>query len=150
MVKVYHKKLVLSTIKVPITCILLLITNGGVKILDILNKISELLKKQNLKQRDLTDYLGLSKNAFTNWKGGFSQSYQKYLPQIAEFLGVGVDYLISNEETQKKNDILADAILNMRTNPNMFKVVMNLQYLNDEQLLFVNSVVTSMKGRSDL
>ena len=120
------------------------------KILDTLNKISELLKKQNLKQRDLTDYLGLSKNAFTNWKGGFSQSYQKYLPQIAEFLGVGVDYLISNEETQKKNDILADAILNMRTNPNLFKVVMNLQHLSDEQLLFVNSVVTSMKGRSDL
>lgn len=118
--------------------------------MEILEKISKLLKKQGKKQKDLTDFLGLSGQAVTNWKNGNSNSYKKYLPQIAEFLGVGVDYLISNEETQKKNDILADAILNMRTNPNLFKVVMNLQHLNDEQLLFVNSVVTSMKGRSDL
>lgn len=116
----------------------------------ILDKVSHLLKQQGKKQKDLTDYLGISSNNFTDWKAGRSNGYKKYLPQIAEFLGVGVDYLISNEETQKKNDILADAILNMRTNPNLFKVIMNLQHLNDEQLLFVNSVVTSMKGRSDL
>lgn len=118
--------------------------------MEILEKISKLLKEQGKKQKDLTDFLGISKNAFTDWKSGRINSYMKYLPQIAEFFGVGVDYLISSEETQKKNDILADAILNMRTNPNLFKVVMNLQHLNDEQLLFVNSVVTSMKGRSDL
>lgn len=118
--------------------------------MEILEKISKLLKEQGKKQKDLTDFLGISKNAFTDWKSGRINSYMKYLPQIAEFLGVGVDYLISNEESQKKNDILADAILNMRTNPNLFKVVMKLQHLSDEQLLFVDSVVTSLKGRSNL
>lgn len=119
--------------------------------MEILEKISKLLKEQGKKQKDLTDFLGLSGQAVTNWKNGNSNSYKKYLPQIAEFLGVGVDYLISNnEETQKKKDILADAILSMRTNPNLLKVVVKLQHLSDEQLLFVDSVVTSLKGRSDL
>ena len=116
----------------------------------ILDKISQLLKKRGIKQIELTDYLGISRNNFTEWKHGRNDGYMKYLPQIAEFLGVGVDYLISNEETLKKKDILADAILNMQTNPNLFKVVMKIQNLSDEQLLFVDSVVSSLKGRSDL
>lgn len=33
-----------------------------------LYKIIELLDNKGLKQKDLTDFLGLSKNAFTNWK----------------------------------------------------------------------------------
>ena len=64
----------------------------------ILNNISRLLEEKGLKQKDLTDFLGISKNCFTDWKSGKSSSYNKYLPQIAEFLGVSVDYLIGNEE----------------------------------------------------
>lgn len=65
--------------------------------MSILNSIIEELKKQKKKQKDLTDYLGLSKNSFTEWKAERSKSYQKYLPQIAEFLNVSVDYLLSGE-----------------------------------------------------
>lgn len=53
-----------------------------------------ILKRKNLKQKDLTDYLGISKNAFTDWKSGRIKSWQKYLPQIAEFLGCTVDELL--------------------------------------------------------
>ena len=70
-----------------------------------LNKILELVDKNNIKQKDLTDYLGISKNAFTNWKGGFSQSYNKYLPQIAEFFNVSIDYLVGrDDENTSKED----------------------------------------------
>lgn len=65
----------------------------------ILDNISQLLNDKGLKQKDLTDYLGISKNCFTDWKSGKSSSYQKYLPQIAEFLGVSVDYIVGNEES---------------------------------------------------
>lgn len=61
------------------------------------NIISELNKQSKL-QKDLTDYLGLAKNAFTDWKSGKSKSYMKYLPQIAEFLGVSVDYLLADDK----------------------------------------------------
>ena len=66
----------------------------------VLNKIIELLKTQNKKQKDLTDYLGLTKNTFTNWKAGNNQSYKKYLPQIAEFFNVSIDYLLGKEKNK--------------------------------------------------
>lgn len=74
-----------------------------------LDKIKELLEKKGLKQKDLTDFLGLSKNAFTNWNNGNNNSYIKHLPKIAEFLGVSVDYLVGNEE-QSDNEKLSFAL----------------------------------------
>ena len=63
-----------------------------------LDKIQELLKERNKKQKDLTDYLGITKNAFTDWKSGRINSYMKYLPQIAEFLNCSVDYLLGRTD----------------------------------------------------
>lgn len=67
--------------------------------MEVLNKILSLLKEQNKKQSELTSYLGLSKNVFTNWKSGVSASYKKYLPQIAEFFNVSTDYLAGKDFT---------------------------------------------------
>ena len=69
--------------------------------MDTLDKILQLLKEQHKRQIDLTTYLGLHKNAFSNWKSGQNNSYMKYLPQIAEYLGVSVDYLLGNTEIRK-------------------------------------------------
>ena len=74
-----------------------------------LDKIKELLSQKGLKQKDLTDFLNLSKNAFTNWNNGNNNSYMKHLPKIAEFLGVSVDYLVGNDE-QSDNEKLAFAL----------------------------------------
>lgn len=60
----------------------------------VFDNIMRLMKKQNKKQKELTDYLGVTKNVFTDWKAGRLKSYQKYLPKIAEFFGVSVDYLL--------------------------------------------------------
>ena len=65
--------------------------------LAILDRIIELLGERN--QQDLTDYLGLKKSAFTDWKGGKSNSYQKYLVQIAEYFNVSIDYLVTGKIT---------------------------------------------------
>lgn len=65
--------------------------------MSVLNKICDLLEKQGKKQKDLTDFLGISKNAFTDWKSGRIKSYTKHLPKIAEFLGVSTDYLLGIE-----------------------------------------------------
>ncbi len=69
-----------------------------------LEKIIELLKSQGKKQKDLTDFLGLTKNTFTNWKAGHSESYKKLLPQIAEFFNVSVDYLLGKENSPLSNE----------------------------------------------
>ncbi len=63
-----------------------------------LDNITKLLKINNKTQKDLTDFLGITKNSFTNWKSGHNKSYMKYLPQIADYFGVSVDYLMGREE----------------------------------------------------
>lgn len=80
-----------------------LLNERVVTILVTLNKINELLKQQNKKQKDLTDFLGLSKNAYTNWKNGNNNSYMKHLPQIADFLNVSVDFLLGKENNAAEN-----------------------------------------------
>lgn len=72
--------------------------------MEVLNRIIKLLKENNKRQTELTDYLGLSKNAFTNWKIGDNTSFMKYLPKIAEFFGVSVDYLLGRETPTAANN----------------------------------------------
>ena len=60
----------------------------------ILDNIIHLLKENGYKQSDLTNYLSLSHNVFTEWKAGRNTSYKKHLPEIAEFFGVPTDYLL--------------------------------------------------------
>lgn len=67
--------------------------------MDILNKINYLLEKNNLKQKDLTDYLGIEKSVFSSWKNGKSKSYSKYIAEIAQFFNVSIDYLLDNEKS---------------------------------------------------
>ena len=72
--------------------------------MDILTKISKLLDERHIHQKELSDYLGLSKNTMTGWKNGNNKSYMKHLPKIAEFFGVSVDYLLGKETPATEND----------------------------------------------
>lgn len=63
--------------------------------METLDKIVELLHEQNKNQKDLTDFIGLTKNTFTNWKLGTSKSYKKHIDKIAAFFGVSTDYLLN-------------------------------------------------------
>ena len=72
--------------------------------MEVLNRIIYLLKENKKKQMELTDYLGISKNAFTNWKIGDNTSYMKHLPKIAEFFNVSVDYLLGKETPTTENN----------------------------------------------
>lgn len=74
------------------------IDKKGVFDLEILNRIISLLGTRD--QKELTDFLNLKKTAFTDWKSGKSNSYRKYLIEIAEFFNVSLDYLVYGKENQ--------------------------------------------------
>lgn len=74
----------------------------------MLDKITSLLKEQKRTQKELCTFLGLNQVAFSEWKSGKSKSYTKYLPQIAEFFGCSVDYLLGKE--QKKETAQKDSL----------------------------------------
>ena len=44
-----------------------------------LEKIQTLLREQKKTQKELMDYLGLGKTAFTGWKNGSNTSYKKHI-----------------------------------------------------------------------
>lgn len=68
--------------------------------MDTLNNIRRLLKTHKKTQKELCEFLGINGQAFTNWKNGSSESYKKYLPQIAEFFGVSLAALIDEKEIE--------------------------------------------------
>ena len=61
------------------------------------DKIDLVLKKKQIKQIDLTNFLGVSKAIYSSWKSGRTDSYYKFIPQIAKFLNVSTDYLLLDE-----------------------------------------------------
>ncbi len=67
--------------------------------------ILKLLKEQNKTQIQLCKELGIGKQTFTNWKSGASSSYIKYLPQLARFFNVSVDYLLDYTADGSDEDI---------------------------------------------
>lgn len=73
-----------------------------------IDKIMELLKSQGKTQRGLAEHLGVKPSVVSNWASGISQSYKKYLPQIAEFFEVTVDALVSGDS--RDDDIVKFAL----------------------------------------
>ncbi len=78
----------------------------------VLDKISELLKEKGKRQKHLCEYLGLNPQAFTNWKNGSNDSYMKYLPEISEYFGVTIDYLLGNSD-RREHPAIPDDVLDI-------------------------------------
>lgn len=93
-----------------------------------------ILKKKNFTQRNLSDYLGVSEQAVASWKSGRNQAWRKYLPQIAEFLGVTVDELLGAPTA-------AGAI---PFNINQKRVIELLSRLDDVDLIRVEGMITML------
>ncbi len=70
---------------------------------NIIEKILDLLRIQGKSQKELTDFLGITQNAFTDWKSGRLKSYTKHIPSIAKFFNVSVEYLMG--ETDDRSPI---------------------------------------------
>lgn len=70
--------------------------------MDPLEIIMKELQIQGKSQVDLAYGIGIAKNTVTNWKNGSSNSYLKMLPQIADYFGVSVDYLLGKTDQKEK------------------------------------------------
>lgn len=77
-----------------------------------LMRILDLLNEQGKSQKDLTSFLKISANSFTNWKSGLNTSYKKYIYAIAEYFNVSVDYLLGNSDERKKETANNDSLDN--------------------------------------
>ena len=64
--------------------------------MDTVSKIVSLMARNKCDNLTLATALQLNRQVITDWKAGRSKSYRKYLPQIAEFFKVPLDYLAND------------------------------------------------------
>lgn len=119
-----------------------------------INKICELLEEKKVTQVDLMNYLGVNKGVFTHWKSGRSQSYNRYLVQIAEFFGVSVSELTGEEANVNApvylDDETRELVDALRKRPEMrtlFKVSRNAS--KEDVEMAVDIIERFKKGSAD-
>ncbi len=68
-------------------------------------KILQLIKDKNIEQQALAEYLGIKKQAISDWKSGKTKSYMKYIDKIAKYFEVTVDYLLGSDQPSVVEDV---------------------------------------------
>ncbi|CAK1224862.1 Transcriptional regulator [Fructobacillus fructosus] len=79
----------------------------------MLNRLKELRLEHNLTQKDIADYLGLTKQAVQRYESGLSTPKLATWQKLADFFGVSVLTLMSDDEQPEvtlKNDVPTEVI----------------------------------------
>lgn len=70
---------------------------------ETLKRIVECIGPRHGAKKELAEYLNIHPNVITNWLNGRNKSYHKYLPQIATYYNVSIDYLLGKEQENEPN-----------------------------------------------
>jgi transcriptional regulator with XRE-family HTH domain len=68
-----------------------------------MKRLYELRTEKGLSQRGMATNFNVSQGTYNNWENGRTQPSVEQLVALANFFGVSVDYLVSNDEV--RNDI---------------------------------------------
>lgn len=69
--------------------------------MDTFDRISDLLRKNNMTQADLARKTGISTGLISQWKNRAQNPSAEKLQKVAECFNVSVDYLLGNEQKEK-------------------------------------------------
>ena len=85
-------------------------TNSKMTDSPIVNRIVGLIEEQGKKEKDLTDFIGISPGTMSKWKYDGSNVYLKYIEEICEFLETTPNYLFlgsdDEEYTQTEKEMI--------------------------------------------
>lgn len=65
--------------------------------MDTRDRIFDLLDRQKMEQKTFAAAIGVKESAVTDWRRGKSNSYNRYLVQIAQVLGTTSEYLLTGK-----------------------------------------------------
>lgn len=71
--------------------------------MDIMHKRLVELLEQRGAATDLAKYLGVHPNTVGGWKSTLSKGYNKYLPQIAEYFDVSLEWLSGRSDDRNEH-----------------------------------------------
>lgn len=66
--------------------------------MDKVKRIFDLVDQKYKEQRDFAKDLGVAASVISAWRTGKSQSFNKYIPQIAALLGTSAEYLLTGTD----------------------------------------------------
>ena len=127
-----------------------MIMEGGGTMLDskeIGNRIKKAREKADMSLNDVALKLGVNKSTILRYENGeISKVKAPIIDALAKVLRVSPHYLLGwiDEEEEKKNDILADIILKMRTDDTFMSVVENLYRLDQNKLETINQMLNTL------
>ena len=120
---------------------------GGVNMAseDMARKIKELRKEKGLTLEEVANIVGVGKSTVRKWETGMIANMRRdKIAALAKALGTTPVYLMGWEEEQKKNDVLADIILKMRTDADFMSAVETLYKLDKEKLQSINAMLHTL------
>ncbi len=116
--------------------------------MNIGDKIRIARMNKGMTQEELGKALGVQKSAIAKYENGRVVNIKRStLKKISDVLGIAPSELIFEayiEEEQKKNDILSDIILKMRSDSTFMSVVENLYKLDNDKLNSINQMLNTL------
>lgn len=112
--------------------------------MNIGDKIRIARQKKGLTQEELGDILGVQRSAVAKYENGRVVNIKRsMLKKISDVLDIKPSELIfePTEETQQKNDTIADVVLRLRTDDEFFNVVDRLA-TDDVAFAFVDAALS--------
>jgi repressor LexA len=109
-------------------------------------RIKEKRKEKGWTQRELAAKMGYSHHStLARIETGQVDVSQTRIVQFAEVLGVSIAYLMGwiEEETEKKNDTLADFVIRLRTDDDFLSVVETLYKCDNDKLNGVSQMLNA-------
>lgn len=108
----------------------------------ITDRIVRILKEKNIQAKELCDYIGVAQSTFANWKNRGTDPKPVYIPKIAEFLNVSVDFLLTENRSAASEESSAVDI-----NDKLQEII---DVLTGEEGVLWNNEEISEEGRSVL
>ena len=107
--------------------------------------LQHFMEQKGITQRELAEIIGVSAPTLNEWIKAKKYPRIDKVEKLANYFGCLKSDLIEDQrEMQKKNDILSDIILKMRTDSTFLSVVENLHTLDKDKLETINQMLNTL------
>lgn len=129
-------------------CVKAVITiNNQGRIADASDRLKEALRLRNMKQAELAELTGISKQSINCYVSGRYEPKQEALYKMGRALDVaemwlaGYDIPMERPKEQKNNDALSDIVVMLRTDEEFFSIVEKIRKMDPEKRKSLNALL---------
>ena len=141
--------LYLGDILMSYQCVKVVITiNNQGRIADASDRLKEALRLRNMKQAELAELTGISKQSINCYVSGRYEPKQEALYKMGRALDVaemwlaGYDIPMERPKEQKNNDALSDIVVMLRTDGEFFSIVEKISKMDPEKRKSLNALLS--------